>query len=45
MLRSSYLDCQKSQNGSKVLVKHPENVVRREKVGGAFTLIPQEAKA
>ena len=33
-----------TNNSSKVLVNH-RNVVRREKVGGAFTLIPQEAKA
>ena len=34
-----------TNDSSKVLVKTPENVVRREKVGGAFTQIPQEAKA
>jgi len=33
-----------TNNSSEVLVNH-RNVVRREKVGGAFTQIPQEAKA
>ena len=34
-----------TNNSSKVLVNPIGHVVRREKVGGAFTLIPQEAKA
>ena len=33
-----------TNNSSEVLVNH-RNVVRREKVGGAFTLVPQEVKA
>ena len=34
-----------TNSSSKVLVNPIGHVVRREKVGGAFTLIPQGAKA
>jgi len=34
-----------TNNSSEVLVNLIKDVVRREKVGGAFTQIPQEAKA